>query len=276
MKKMMMLFLMMVAVGLFFAACEEEETTLDWWTDTGTDPDVTPDTPADVPVDRPPDITTDTPIETPPDIVTDTPDVPVEILPDTPGDAYGVINVNFTSPFIFDGDQLSNTTYMQGHPEGMMSTPAFTGTYGTGKTVPSSTAVLTVALAAHIPAEGTYPAAVAVMQQSAADTAGTTPANPWVELDFASDVISPGTFNLDIVTGSQATLVLLNSLGTTYCVLALAVGGSVNVSAASNTTATDGGSITLSGSSIPVYHPTNVPGYGDISGSLGVDVCPIE
>jgi len=257
-----------------FAACEKEDP-FNWDINMDvTQDDATTETPADVPPDVTPDITPDIT----PDVPVDNPvDNPIEIIPDGTGDSYGIINANFTTTFILNGDMLSDSTYLSSHSDAIAMTPAFTGTYSSGRTIPSASAVMNLALAAHFPA-GTYPAMVAVLQQSAADASGTTPANPWVELDFASDNVTPGNYALDIMEGAGGTLVVLNSLGTTYCMLAFAVGGSINVSASSNTTATEGGTITLSGSSIPIYHPSNTP-YGDITAdltSMGVTVCPIE
>jgi hypothetical protein len=276
MKKMMILFLMMGAMGLFFAACEEENTTPDWWTDVYTEPDVTPDTPADVPVDHPPDITTDTPIDNPPDITTD-PDVPVEILPDTPGGSYGTLNANFSTPFILDGAR-EDTEYFQAHQDGIIMTESFTGTYGTGKNIPNA-AVVTVSVGLHFAAEGTSPAAVGIFQDSYADTAGTTVANPVVRLFFPSDNVTTGACPLDLYSASGCQLYVVNiTSATTACILALGQGGTINVTAATNTAQTDGGTISLNGSALPIWHPTNVEG-ADISSDLtaqGLTVCPIE
>jgi hypothetical protein len=274
MKRFMLLASLIIAVGVF-AACEEEEPfNFDGLTDVTHDDGTTPDTTPDITTDLPPDITTDVPVDTPVDTP---PDTPIEIIPDGTGDAYGLINASFSTTFIWNGDMLNDDAYFTAHQDSISATPAFTGTYGSGKTIPGATATLNMALAAHIPAEGTNPAIVAVLQQSAADTSGTT-ANPWVELDFTTDAISPGNYTVGIMAESQAILVVINYLGpSSICMLAFAE-GTINVSAASNTTATDGGSITLSGSSLSIYHPSNTP-YGDITADLtsaGYQVCPIE
>jgi len=207
---------------------------------------------------------------------------PDSISPDLPPDGvttmYGTLNANFTTNFIFDYDQLSNSAYVQAHISGAMQTAAFTGTYSTGKTVPGSTATTTVAYAAHIPAEGTAPAAVMVYQDSCVDPQCNTGADPQVRLLFANDTITTGALPVDLTVATSPMLLLMNFPGSTGCVLAIGHGGSISVTTATNTSAADGGSLAFTGAALPIYHPTGTP-LGDISGELtgyGLTICPKE
>ena len=188
-------------------------------------------------------------------------------------DAYGTLNANSTAfGYIYDGDGDLNAQ-IQSNQAGLVVANFFTGTYGaSNKPVPGTGAVQTIALVFHnVAAEN--PASLTAMQQSQSQT---DIINPIAQMWFPSDAVTPGQYDMDPTKEGSAGLVLLNAVGDNACLLAYCFSGTTNVTAANNTTAASGGSITFGVTNAKVYYPTETPA-GDISGSLGsITICPKE
>ncbi len=188
---------------------------------------------------------------------------------------YGTIAVNATFNYIYDGDS-DIQTQIQANQTGLVMSSVFTGTYAVDKPIPpTASGATTLSLALHQAASGSNPATIRVVTRVALSNG--TIVNPMVQLRFPSDVIVPGSVSTDAAQQGTAVVALLNSTGpNTYCLLAYSFGGSVTVTAATNTNQVSGGSLAFNGSGIPVYHPTETP-IGDISGNLGsLSACPKE
>lgn len=188
-------------------------------------------------------------------------------------DAYGTLNANSTAfGYIYDGDGDLNSQ-IQSNQGGLVLANFFTGTYGlSNKPVPGTGAVQTMALVFHN-AAGQNPASLTAMQQSQTQT---DIVNPIVQMWFPSDSVTPGQYDMDPTVEGSAGLVLLNAVGEDACLLAYCFSGTTNVTAATNTTAASGGSITFGVTNAKVYYPTETPA-GDISGSFtGITICPKE
>ncbi|HOW52630.1 MAG TPA: hypothetical protein PLV42_11380 [bacterium] len=194
---------------------------------------------------------------------------------------YGNITANAAFTFFYDGSCTPADTCLgdqvNGNQAGLVMNSVFGGTYGSGKPVPGVGGQQTLSLAMHTNADNTTdpvtPASVVVMMQSQTQTGIV---NPVVQMGFPSDAITPGQLSTDASQQGSAYLVLLNSLGNTSCLLAYSFGGTVNVTAASNTTAPGAGTLNFDSTKIEVYYPKETP-MGDISGNLGTtQVCPKE
>lgn len=189
--------------------------------------------------------------------------------------AYGTLAGSGNFGFIFDGAKLNDSAYQQANQQkGFQMSAAFAGNYGTGKTIPPTPAPQYVfSLAVHEIASGSNPAAILVMQQC---QTGQNVVNPIVQAIFPSDNITPGQVTVGLTQGN-AQLYVLNSTGSSSsCMLAIAFEGTINVTAATNTTALDGGTLAMTSSGIKIYYPKETP-EGDISGQLGsTTVCPKE
>ncbi|MFH1438055.1 MAG: hypothetical protein ABIJ56_20270, partial [Pseudomonadota bacterium] len=212
----------------------------------------------------------------------DAPDVeeePFEIpdaVMEVPADAYGIVNVSFSTPYILDGSRLNDTAYVQSHGDGI-SGATFIGTYSIGYPIPGAYAGRNQTLALHL--AGGSSSMVAVLQQSSEDSSGAIPANPWIELDFMDDYISTGEYEIDTGNGAEVTLSVVNIYsGNDVCFLAIGIGGAITVTRAWNTSAIEGGKLAFSGTGIPLYHPTMTP-YGDMTAAIigaGYQICPPE
>jgi hypothetical protein len=263
--------LLPAAVAFGTLACEEDDNTtpMDTSTDTGTDP--TMDTGTDPSVDTIPEPTADTIPEPTADTGTDTP------TEEGVSGQYGTLSGSFSSGFIFDSSRLSDSDYLSAHMEGIGMSGAFTGSFGSGGVVPPGGAAQTIALAAHIAAAGSSPATVAVIQQS--QDMSYNIVNPIVQITFPSDDVADGDYDLNITEADDVMLALFNATGpSSQCVLALGIGGTITVTNAVDTTLTEGGTISVSFTDAPLYHPSSTP-MGDITSDLiaqGAEICPVE
>lgn len=195
---------------------------------------------------------------------------------------YGVLEVGFWSSYILDGQRLGEAEYMESHADDVFTSDthhAFEGSYGSSSSIPAAAAALTRSMAASFPARDGKPAYLGIMQESWADQEGTMPANPWVELDIMGDSIPVGNYEIGFGGDAQFLLTVLSEAGSDSCVLAVGMGGYIEVPfSAIDATAPGSESIYLSSGGIPIYHPTDTP-LGDISTELaaeGRQVCPIE
>ncbi len=188
--------------------------------------------------------------------------------------AYGTMAANANFAYIYDGDGDLNAQ-LQANSSGAIMSGVLTGSYAaSNKPIPPTGGVQTYSIAVHSAADGTNPASVAVQQVVQTQTAIV---NPVAILAFASDVIAPGQFTVDLTQEATAMSYLINvDANNNQCLLAFVSGGTVNVTAATNTTAASGGSIAFNATNLKLYHPTETP-FGDISGQLGsTTACPKE
>ncbi|HOW51798.1 MAG TPA: hypothetical protein PLV42_07125 [bacterium] len=189
---------------------------------------------------------------------------------------YGTLTlVNTTFAYIYDGN-TSIATQVQNNPAGLVNSSVFSGTYAaSNKPIPpTASGSQARSLAAHYAAAGQTPAMIRILMQVTTESGAL---NPMVQLRLPSDNIIPGVISMDGSQAGAGSVVLVNSTGTsTSCLLAYSFGGSVTVTAATNTTAVSGGTLTLSGSGIEIYYPTETP-LGDITDQLGTTtICPKE
>jgi hypothetical protein len=110
------------------------------------------------------------------------------------------------------------------------------------------------------------------MQQSAA---GGALVPPIPQVIFPSDAITLTTYDVGVTEG-DAMLVLVEPVGTgSQCIAAVGIGGTVTVTAYTAITGTtDGGSITLNGSGISLYHPSATPAGAVSFGTTAL--CPFQ
>lgn len=210
-----------------------------------------------------------------PDVTGEPVDIPDAVM-EVPANAYGVVNVSFSTAYILDGSRLNDSAYVNSHSDGI-SGATFIGTYSIGFPIPGAYANRNQTLALHI--SGGSSSIVAVLQQSSEDSSGAIPANPWIELDFLDDYISTGEYEIDTGSGAEVTLSVVNIYpGNDVCFLAIGIGGAITVTRAWNTSAIEGGKLSFSGTGIPLYHPTMTP-YGDMTAGIigaGYQICPPE
>lgn len=208
-----------------------------------------------------------------PDLDTDTEqpdeDIDGDVLP------YGTVSAAGTAfPHIYDGNGDINQQ-LQDDMSGLLMQTVFTGVFGAAnKPIPGNGSMTTLALATHWAAQGGTPATVTVVQQS---DNGTAIINPMIELLFPTDNILPTMYMMDPTDEGSVKLLLINAVGDSdSCVLAEAFSGITNVTAAYNTTAASGGSITFGVVNAKIYYPTETP-VGDISGQFSdTTICPKE
>lgn len=184
---------------------------------------------------------------------------------------YGTLAVNATFNYIYDGNS-DMPPQIQAHPEGVVSSSVFSGTYAAGNISipPTASQSQTASLAMHLAATASNPARV-VAHMQVSTQAGIV--NPMVQLLFPDDAIIPGTVSMDASKEGSGFTILLNSTGTgTRCLLAISFGGTVTVTAAANTDQVSGGSLAFNGSGIMVYYPAETP-LGDLSDA---NTCPKE
>jgi hypothetical protein len=161
---------------------------------------------------------------------------------------YGTLStVSFATTFILDGDKLNDAAYETQHPEAFQAAPAFVGTYTTlSKPIPSPDAEETRSYA--LQTQGT----VVVYQQ---DEKSAAVVSPFVLLQFVDNAVSPGTKLLN----HDAVLAVFDfDGGGQMCAAALAY-GEIQVTVASNTAATDGGSLELHAAGLKLYYPKITP-----------------
>jgi hypothetical protein len=214
------------------------------------------------------DLLPDQRIDMPPDIIADV------SPPDAPVPAYGNVNVEFSSQFIFDSEKTSDPTYLSAHMDGLY-TAAFTGYYDADHLIPPAGDHVTFSLAMHTPGIGSNPPIMTVYQQT---INGAEVFDPVVQLVFYDDNIETGTYPVTAPGADGVTLMVYKAAATPICVIALATEGSIDVTDAMNTSAIEGGTLALNGADIDLYYPAETP-VGNLTETLasaGVAVCPRE
>ena len=193
------------------------------------------------------------------------------------GTPYGTVNIAFVSDFLFDYDtaDTQGDSYFNEHPEGYMTTAAFTGTmgYGTGaQVILEGNAGDTHDVTPYRFSDGE----IYVVQHSMNGNALTAPRM----LLIVTDAITTGQQLTMCPDAAVLEVIELNSDGSIKCLHAVALNETLpqlTVDLAENLTQTDGGKLHLSGSNIVIYHPTDTPD-GNISQAFidqGAVICPI-
>ena len=183
---------------------------------------------------------------------------------DASSDYGSLTTVGFSSTYIYDEAQIqsSGATYVTAHMGGLITTAVFTGTYGAALPIPPTGS--NQAYAAHI--AGTTP--YIMVSQATFNSAGTTLLAPLVDLVFVSDTIATGPMTVGVTTSDGAQLVVLTQTGTgsTATLCANAIGfGTINVTTATSTSATEGGSLAFTNTgNIALYYPNDTP-QGDLT-----------
>ncbi len=191
---------------------------------------------------------------------------------DTPSGPYGSLtSIAFSTPFILDYSQVSNSTYASGHPEAFPTGAAFTGSFGNGHAIPPAGDV-TQSAAIRVPASTTAKAFIYVKQLT---STATGVVQPTIEVDLPSDVISVGALDAGFDAAKAIVAVLGKDANNVTCVHALGF-GTLNVTVAQNTTATDGGDLAFAATNLTLHHPSSTPA-GDLTSRLTsatLTVCP--
>jgi len=197
---------------------------------------------------------------------------------------YGTLNVSFSTAFIFDGARFfADATYQSDNwAAGVTETPTATGSYGTALPIPGASGNHHISFAQRLVADANRGDHLELDQRSFVEATYDTAANPNVRIIFPSDDVQAQDYEVDagdLADSVSPWVFVFNQVTSlSICVLAVASGGTLSVTAAESTTATDGGSLTLQATDLPLYHPTNTP-YGDITPdilSLGILVCDQE
>jgi hypothetical protein len=277
---------------------DDTATDEDVIADTANDFDVADDIPVDEDVvqdtsddlDDVPDTSGDTVLDAAEDTIADVPDDPILDVPegedlalDPIEDAedaeghlpvvVGTLDISFDSGFIYDQSRLSETGYMAGHPEGLDTDGAFSGDCGAIGVIPPTLADSQQALAIRFVPSGGDPPFIAI-QESYHQL--TTVLDPIVIMQFPDDAVTVGTWGLDISGAMSANLLVIDDISTgSPCVWAIAIGGTMTVTTAVDTTLDDGGQLAFEGTGVPLYRPVDTP-RGDVTSALvsaGWNVC---
>ncbi len=201
---------------------------------------------------------------------------------------YGTLTVSFATAFIFDSAPFdaSAAYWTDNWTAGVSEAPTCTGSYGGALTIPGPgpAAANTLSYAQHFAADANRGDHIEIAQRSFQDSsyAIESAANPNVRIIFPDDDLQVQDYDVDAgdlaETQSPWVLVFNQVTDLSSCVLAVASGGTLSVTAADSTTAVDGGGLTLAATDLLLYHPTNTP-YGDITQeilAMGILVCAIE
>jgi len=189
-----------------------------------------------------------------------------------PAAGYGMItSINVDTDFVFAADRQSDAAYMNLHEnEGMRFSPAFFGRYQRNNaSIPPGGSSSVVS------AYKTKAGLVMVDQMSYVSVWGDW-ANPVVRM-FVADSALVGPAPIGHEPGDQAQLMVYDiANGSSLCVAAVGVGGSIQVTKAQDLKQADGGKLAFTGSNIMLYHPTATPYLpSNISDSLGgTPICP--
>ncbi|MFH2007179.1 MAG: hypothetical protein ABI333_11380 [bacterium] len=197
---------------------------------------------------------------------------------------YGTLDVDFSTAFVYDATGWNTDgVYRDDHwTEGVKEGPAATGTYGTGLTIPGANTHTTLSFALRYAGDPNYGDHLEIEQTSFEDAAWTLYSSPMALIIFPTDALEVQSYTVDLSDPAETQnpyIFLFNAITQlSRCVLAVASGGTLTVTAAENTSSPDGGSLTIQGSGIPLYHPTNTP-YGDLTQDIlaqGILVCQQE
>jgi hypothetical protein len=201
---------------------------------------------------------------------------------------YGTLSVSFSTAFIFDGARFfGDATYQSDHwAAGFSEAATCTGTYGSALSIPGPgpAAANTLSYAQRFVADANSGDHLEIEQRSYLDSsyAIENAANPNVRIVFPGDDLQVQDYDVDaddLAESVSPWIYVFNQVtDLSICVLAVASGGTLSVTAAESTTSLDGGGLTLQATELLLYHPTATP-YGDITPdilSMGILVCDME
>lgn len=206
----------------------------------------------------------------------------VDLVNCTPtGTPYGTITtVDGDITFTLDSTRLSEETY---NPAGaFIFDPVFSGTMDGGSipldAITSEYNSAPYSYAVHVDSSNL----VALIQLSL-EYDPTDPDTQPRSLDqdvylLFDDTIQTGTHSVDIYSGLEINVYGVDQTiaGTDKtCLKALGFLGHVTFSSISHLTSSDGGSFDISGGPVYLFHPTNVPLYGNLTSQLSIPICPM-
>ncbi len=185
--------------------------------------------------------------------------------PPPAGSSGQIKTVDFSTSYIYSLDRLraGAISMFTTHPEGVKDSAAFSGTYES-KTFPTTANGIAVA-AYHLAASAGSAATITISQGPDI----TRPPPEWQAVDviFKSDVIAKGKIAVGVTNDAKVMVFYTRHTSVaSACVLAIAF-GTVEVTVAENTTKSEGGALSLRGSNITLYKPSQTP-VGNITSAL--------
>jgi hypothetical protein len=196
------------------------------------------------------------------------------------GTPYGTItSIEGTIPYVFDWEKRADTDYIEDHREGIvMPDPFFTGTVDS-LAIPSDPETGGWESGARNMAFRASSGAILHFQDTFEyDGPGEEDFN-WLDqsiLVMFRDTVQTGTYAVDFFSGIDFGVYDVHN--DEACLKAIGFLGKINFSSVNNLTNVDGGSYTMSGETIYLHHPSDIPIYGDITdqveGIWGVPACP--
>lgn len=214
----------------------------------------------------------------------------VELLNCEPtGTPYGTITtVNGNIQHTIDYSRRADNAYMDGLPNEafIFPDPVFAGTLdGTAlppETAQSGWASASQSIAFHV--DGTTSSFIVLMQSSLEINLANQDEYNWFDISVQyvfEDTKQTGTYAVNIYSGDGIDVYDVDPAITTEdktCLKAIGFLGSVTFNSVSNLTNSDGGSFELGGGPVYLYHPSDIPIYGDITDQVeevwGVPACP--
>jgi hypothetical protein len=199
-------------------------------------------------------------------------------------DPYGTLSIDFTAAFILDGARFFSDGQYQADnwAAGVTEAAVATGSYGTALPIPGAGAVATLSFAQRFVADENRGDHLEIDQRSYQEATYENAANPNVRIVFPGDDVTVGDYEVsagDLAESQSPWVYVFNQVTTlSICVLAVASGGTLSVTAAESTTDVDGGSLSVQATDLTLYHPTNTP-FGDITMDIlpmGILVCDPE
>ncbi|MFH2011003.1 MAG: hypothetical protein ABI333_30670 [bacterium] len=200
--------------------------------------------------------------------------------PDGQEFCYGVADISFSTDFIYSRALLDQGgSYLWDHfDEGVQTTAAISGTFGSNGHVPPLGAADTYVNAArYFNGPGDY--RINVQQMSFTDTSHNTVLYPEARFSFYTDDLSVGDLPIAVPSPNQPSGVVIYLVTVSpndTCVHAVACGGFLQITEVQDATAADGGNLAFEATGVPLYYPTETP-EGDLTASMagsGLSICP--
>ena len=185
------------------------------------------------------------------------------------------LSISYASSYLLDNFQARDPDYLSIHRNRIQSNPAFYGNIG-DRVLPDigEPNVIYEVFGLQAPEGGL----VAILQMSF-DGITRMPVNPFIQLSLDSGLIEPGQ-EYEISSNARKSRLMLFNVNpdlSFQCVRRLGF-GSVNIPNASGLTLSEGGSIGVYGSNIPLFDPLETP-VGDLTNLLlqeGKSICAEE
>ena len=196
------------------------------------------------------------------------------------GTPYGTItSVSGTIPGTLDWDERANQTYLQDHIDDVVLENFFVGTVDGGP-IPSDPETSGWASNGANRAFHAADYDLIIHYQDVFEYGSGQEDFAWLDQTitfYFNDTIQTGSYAVDLHSGLELDVLDVNGSGNT-CLKAIGFLGSIDFTSVNSLTATDGGSYTLDGGPVYLYHPSDLPIYGDITDQVeeiwGVPACP--